>query len=207
MKKIGFFGGTFDPIHFGHINLALQLLEKHHLDEVLFCIAARSPFKKNRPPVAASGHRLAMTRFAIRSIPAFRICKIELERPGVSYTVDSLRLLQASYERKKEAVQLYILLSDDVLDSFHLWKDPQEIVRLAHPLVGLRTPPCQERIPASLVKEALLNGITPTTRLEISSTLVRARLKKGLYCEHLVPLKTLDYINKHRLYSWRASSK
>lgn len=200
MKKIGFFGGTFDPIHFGHINLALQLLEKHRLDEVLFCVAARSPFKKPHPSSAAPEHRLAMTQLAIQDIPAFRISKIELERPGLSYTVDSLQLLRASFDRKKEAVQLYILLSDDVLDSFHLWKNPEEIVRLAHPLVGCRSSR-QENIVPSPVKEALLKGLTTTMRLEISSTQVRARLKKGLYCRHLVPLKALDYIDKYSLYS------
>jgi len=200
MKKIGFFGGTFDPIHFGHINLALQLMEKHRLDEILFCIAARSPFKKDRSPVADADHRLSMTRIAIRPIPAFRVCTIELERSGVSYTVDTLAELRASYDRRKERVQLYILLSDDVLNNFHLWKNPQEIVHMARPLVGLRTP-CPGSIPSSPVKEALIKGITPTARLEISSTQVRNRLKKELYCGHLVPLKALDYIDKHRLYS------
>lgn len=200
MKKIGFFGGTFDPIHFGHINLALQIFEKHRLDEVLFSVANRSPFKKSQAPAAAAEHRLAMTRLAIRDIPAFRICSIELERPGVSYTVDSLQLLRTAYERESENVQLYILLSDDVLDSFHLWKNPQEIVSLARPLIGMRTF-CPEKIPASPVKDALIKGITPTRRFEISSTQIRARLKKGLYCRHLVPLKALDYIGKHRLYS------
>jgi nicotinate-nucleotide adenylyltransferase len=200
MKKIGFFGGTFDPIHFGHINLALQLLEKHRLDEVLFCIASRSPFKKNCPPVASSSHRLAMTQLAVRSIPSFHISKIELDRKGLSYTVDSLKLLRSGYDQKKEAVQLYILLSDDVLESFHLWKNSEEIIRLARPLIGLRSH-YQEKIPSSPVKEALLKGFTPTTRLEISSTQIRARLKKGLYCEHLMPLKALDYINQNSLYS------
>jgi nicotinate-nucleotide adenylyltransferase len=200
MKKIGFFGGTFDPIHNGHINLALQLLEKHGLDEVLFCVAARSPFKKHRSSFAAPEHRLAMTRLAIRDIPAFRVSTIELERPGISYTVDSLRILRSFYDQKPESVQLYILLSDDSLESFHLWKDAEQIVRLARPLVGLRKEH-QEKIPPSAVRGALLKGLTSTTRLEISSTQIRARLKKGLYCEHLAPLKTLDFIDKNGLYS------
>jgi len=199
MKKIGFFGGTFDPIHFGHINLALQLSEKHHLDEVLFCIAARSPFKKNRPPAAEAKHRLAMTRLAIQDIPGFKVSEIELQRSGISYTIDSLRSLRAEFERGHEAVQLYILLSDESLENFHLWKNAEEIVQLAAPLVGFRTI-SHEKIPASPVKGALLKGLTLTNRFEISSTQIRSRLKKGLYCRHLMPFKTLDYIHKHRLY-------
>jgi nicotinate-nucleotide adenylyltransferase len=200
MKKIGFFGGTFDPIHFGHINLALELLEKHRLDEVLFCIAARSPFKKSRPPVASAEHRLAIAELALRDIPSFRVCKIELNRAGISYTVDSLRMLRTHYDQKKEPVQLYILLSDEILESFHLWKGANEIVEMARPLIGLRGMN-QKKIPSSPVKGALLRGLTPTTRFEISSSRIRTRLKKKLYCGHLVPVKSLDYIERNCLYS------
>jgi nicotinate-nucleotide adenylyltransferase len=196
MKKIGFFGGTFDPIHFGHINLAIQLFEKHRLDEVLFCPAARSPFKEDRPPGASPGDRMAMAELAIADIGAFRICKIELERPGLSYTVDTLRALK---ERFDPAVHWYILLSGDTLAGFHRWKESEEIVRLATPIVGSRGG-AQQKIPRSPVRDALRKGLTETDQFEVSSTQIRDRLKKKLYCGHLLPAKVLDYIEKNNLY-------
>jgi len=195
MKKIGFFGGTFDPVHFGHINLALQLFESHGLDEVLFCPVARSPFKEEMPPAASPNDRAAMTQLAIEDIGFFRLSRIELERPGLSYTIDTLRALHSVYRNDR----LYLLLSEDSLRCFHLWKECEEIVKLAQPLVGSRGQ-AEEKIPASPVSKALRKGLTPTSRLEISSTQIRERLKNGLYCDHLVPLKVLDYIEKHHLY-------
>ena len=194
--KIGFFGGTFDPIHFGHINLAIQLLESHRLDQVLFCPAGQSPFKEHRPPIASSEDRLSMVQLAIEDIPAFHLCKIEVFRSGLSYTIDTLRTLKESLSPN---TQLYILLSADVLSSFHQWKEPQGIIQLASPLIGSR---CNHPIvvPPSSVRAALLEGLTETRQFEISSTEIRERLSKKLYCGHLLPHKVLSYINKHSLY-------
>lgn len=197
MRKIGFFGGTFDPIHFGHINLAIELFEIHGLDEVIVCPAARSPFKKSQASIASMQHRMAMTQLAILDIPAFRLSCDELERPGISYTIDTLRVIKENLGAQD---QLYILLSEDAVESFHLWKNFEEILRVARPLIGSRGGG-KPHIPPSPVREKLLKGLTPTTQLEISSTEIRRRLKKGLYCGHLVPAKVLDYIGKMQLYS------
>jgi nicotinate-nucleotide adenylyltransferase len=196
MKKIGLFGGTFDPIHFGHIHLALQLLEKHRLDEVFFCVAVRSPFKKKQPPFAPPLHRLEMTRLATRPISAFHVCDIELKRPAPSYTVDTLRDM---HDRADANTKFYLLLSDEVFDCFHCWKEANEIVRLAKPLVGVRFG--TNRIPPSAVQPFLRKGLTKTGRLDISSTDIRNRLQKKLYCGHLAPLSVLRYIKKELLYT------
>jgi len=165
-KSVGFFGGSFDPIHFGHITLAVQLMESHKLDEILFCPAFCSPFKKSTPPVASGKHRLAMLKLAL-DIPQFKITTIELDQAGPSYTIDTIRALQI------EGVRL--ILSEEAAAHLSKWKDTEQLLRLAPPLIGPREVP-------------------------ISSTDIRARLKKKLYCGHLVPAKVLEYIHKHRLY-------
>jgi nicotinate-nucleotide adenylyltransferase len=199
MKKVGLFGGTFDPIHFGHINLALELKERHSLDLVEFCPARQTPFKQARPPAATPEHRMRMISLGIEGIEGFSLCLLECKRAGISYTIDTLRELQESYALKSESVELYLLLSSDSLAQFHHWQDAKELVSLAHPLIGIRSGVSFE-IPDSPMKEELRRGLTLTTQMEISSTLIRSRLKKGLYCGHLVPTKVLDYIQKHRLY-------
>jgi nicotinate-nucleotide adenylyltransferase len=169
MKTIGFFGGSFDPIHFGHIALAIQLMEAHKLDEVLFCPAFCSPFKMDTPPIASPQHRLAMLQLAIADVPQCKISTVEIDRQGCSYTIDTIRALQ------KEGLKLRLLLSDEAASHLNKWKETQELVKLAPPLVGPR-------------------------EIQVSSTEIRERLKKKRYCGHLVPAKTLDYIQKHHLY-------
>lgn len=183
MKKIGFFGGSFDPLHFGHLNLAISLSEHHQLDQVLFCPVNRSPFKE-RDPIASAEHRLAMTGLAIQGLPRFRLCRLEIERGGVSYTVDTLRALKEAHKQD----ELFLLLSEESIESFSRWKESEEIVRLAGPLIGTRK------------KGGHFAGLTPMPVMEISSTEVRNRLKKNLPCLHLVPAIILDYIRLHRLY-------
>jgi nicotinate-nucleotide adenylyltransferase len=169
MKKVGFFGGSFDPIHFGHIALAIQLMEAHKLDEVLFCPAFCSPFKTATPPMAMPKQRLEMLKLALE-IPEFKISTVELDRGGPSYSIETIRALQ------KEGVQYRLLLSDEAAAHLEQWKDTQELLKLAPPLIGPR-------------------------EIQISSTQIRARLKKKLYCGHLVSAKVLEYIHTHRVYS------
>lgn len=163
---IGFFGGTFDPIHFGHISLAVHLLEAHKLKKILFCPAYCSPFKTDKPPTASPQHRLAMLQLALDH-PQFEITTLELDRTSPSYAIDTLRALQIK--------GLRLILSQEAAAHLDRWKETQEIVRLAPPLIGPREVP-------------------------ISSTQIRDRLKKRLYCSHLVPAEALKHIEKHHLY-------
>jgi nicotinate-nucleotide adenylyltransferase len=186
-KTVGFFGGTFDPIHFGHINLAIQLMEIHRLDEVLFSPAYCSPFKTEAPPIASPAHRLEMVRLGLEEIPHFKVEDYEVERGEISFTIDTLRALQ---EEMGDEVAFRLLLSDDMGLHLNKWKSYKELIRLAPPLIGGR----------SLSKKTAGLEVTPTKRFEISSTEIRFRLKKGLYCGHLVPDKVLRYIKTNGLY-------
>ncbi|MES2272963.1 MAG: nicotinate (nicotinamide) nucleotide adenylyltransferase [Chlamydiota bacterium] len=190
-KTIGFFGGSFDPIHFGHIGLALQLMEIHKLDEVLFCPVQCSPFKLNSPPMASPSHRLQMLKIVLEEIPKFRLLSSEIDREGPSYTVDTLRELHRTTPR------LRLLLSEESALHFEKWKNPEELIRLAPPLIGTR-PGTELTGPFS---EILKKGLTRTKAFETSSSEIRERLNKKLYCGHLIPGKALDYIHAHRLYS------
>lgn len=190
-KITGFFGGSFDPVHFGHISLALEMLEKHHLYEILFCPAFCSPFKTASPPVASPEDRLEMLKRALKSIPCCRVTSIEIDRKGPSYTIDTLRQLQ-------DEGTFRLILSDDAANQFDSWKEAEGLIRLAPPLIGTR----KGLFPAkSPIGEALRKGATPTRILEVSSAEIRERIKKNLYCGHLVPHIVLDYIAQHRLYS------
>lgn len=163
---IGFFGGSFDPIHFGHITLAVHLLETQQLKEILFCPAFCSPFKTAAPPHASPEHRLAMLKLALDH-PQFKISTLELERGGPSYTIDTIRALKMN--------GLRLILSEEAAAHLNRWKDTEELLKLAPPLIGPRN-------------------------IDISSTAIRARLKQKLYCGHLIPAKTLEYIKKHSIY-------
>lgn len=186
-KTVGFFGGSFDPIHFGHIHLAIEMLEKEGLDEILFCPAFSSPFKEAAILGASALHRFEMLKIVIDDIPGFSVTSIEVDRKRPSYTVETLEML------KENQVQYRLILSEESAKRFFEWKDPNEILRLAPPLIGARG--------KKVILDPLLqNAIVQTPLFDISSTQVRQRLKKRLYCGHLVPAKALDYIDRHQLY-------
>lgn len=198
MKKIGFFGGTFDPIHFGHINLALCLMELHRLDEVLFSPAYISPHKVQSPPVASPQMRLEMTARAIGAIPQFSLYPQEVERGGSSFTVDTIKDLIG---RSKD--KYYLLLGEDALPALHRWKGINELLTLASPLIASRKErallPTSATLSPSLIK-TIEEGWTEIPMLDISSTTIRNRLKKELYCGHLLPPEVLDFISENEYY-------
>jgi nicotinate-nucleotide adenylyltransferase len=188
-KKVGILGGSFDPVHFGHINLALCLKESCMLDEVLFIPAGVSPFKESAPPVVSSEHRLKMLKLALAPIKEFRVIDWELNRQGPSYTIDTVRTLA-----EDSSLELHLLIGDDHRDSFHLWKDADELVRLAPLLIGTRGSSSEGKHQQLLGKKVLI------PILDISSTLIRSRLSQKKYCGHLMPASVLDYIGHHHLY-------
>lgn len=187
IMKVGIFGGTFDPVHFGHLNLAIALKELCLLDEVLFIPARVSPFKENTPPIASPEHRLAMLKLATQPINGFRVIDWEINHEGSSFTIDTVRKLS-----ENSSNELHLLLSDDQVSNFYLWKEADELARLAPPLIGTReNGETLQILNAKKVK---------TPILEISSTLIRQRLSKKMYCGCLLPSSVLDYIERHRLY-------
>jgi len=199
-KKIGFFGGTFDPIHNGHLNLAIEMMEKHGLDQVLFCPASQSPHKSLSPPIGTKEHRRAMVAAAIAPLPQFTFLDLEIQKSSPSFTIDSLRtLIQRDQGGKRE---YHLILGEDAIENFHLWKEVEELASLAPPLTGSR-PEGAEGFPRELPKSVvtiLKKGVTKTSIMEISSTAIRERLRLGLYCGHLLPAKVWEYIVQNQLY-------
>jgi nicotinate-nucleotide adenylyltransferase len=192
-KKVGFYGGSFDPIHLGHLNIALELAERHKLDEVYVCPTSQSPFKKEKPPVASKEHRRAMVTAAISPLPHFTLLDFELQKSVPCYTIDTIRELIALHKNN-----YFLLLGEDALEHFQEWREVEELVKLATPLIGSRKTESFNMPPALLA--AIKKGITTIPMMEISSTQIRERLKQGLYCGHLLPAKVWEYIQQHQLY-------
>ncbi len=194
MKKLGFYGGSFDPIHFGHINLALEISEKHQLDKVLFCPANISPFKKKDFEPIAVSQRILMTELAIEDINHFELIDIEAKREGFSYTVETLREIKDIYPE----YEIFLILGMDMVQNFSKWKNPREILSLASPLVGMRHH--ESLNPDMNYYSYFEKGLTKTKTLDISSTEIRQRIQLKKYIRHLVPSKVVDYIYENKLY-------
>lgn len=200
-KHVGLYGGTFDPIHFGHINLALEMMEYHQLDEVWFCPAHCNPHKVGTES-SSSVHRLKMLELALEHLPSFGIVPNELQREGPSYTIDTLRELILEEQKEPYPSRFFLILGEDAVPGFFHWKEVNEIIRLAPPLVGKRfvDESFLELEGESEILHALRKGETPTRVMDISATNIRERVLKGLYIGHLVPSKVVDYIYQNHLY-------
>ncbi|HEX2854944.1 MAG TPA: nicotinate-nucleotide adenylyltransferase [Opitutaceae bacterium] len=194
--KIGFLGGSFDPVHFGHLLAAQDAYEQHRLDRLIFVPAAQAPLKPKEVQ-STPDDRLAMLRAALNGDARFEISDFEIRRGGVSYTIDSARHFRAVYP----ADQLYWIIGGDQLPQLHLWKNIGELVRLvdfifmerpgfpvkAHPDVpGLRLHRCDGHV------------------LSVSSTELRERVQRNLSLEYFVPHKAIVYIDENRLYRDKA---
>lgn len=201
-KKVGIYGGTFDPIHNGHINLALQMLEIHQLDEVWFCPAKINPHKQHIFSTSTA-HRLRMLELALDDLPSFGILMNEVRREGLSYTVDTLRELIKTEKTYPFPDQIFLILGDDSVANFKSWKEPEEIVKLVPLLVGKRQCSHQENhqeFEPSILYEAIQKGLTSTKVMEISASAIRERVHQKKYIRHLVPSKVVDYIYENQLY-------
>jgi nicotinate-nucleotide adenylyltransferase len=200
-KSIALYGGSFNPIHLGHINLAIEMMEKGPLDEVWLCPAQLNPHKTHEKPLAAY-HRLEMLKLAIMGIPGLAICMAELQRPAPSYTIDTLEALMPHCPADME---LYLMMGEDAASTFTLWHRAEEIARKVPLLVGCRSleqqPIDTTTKPPKSIQRALAKGRVATRLFDISSTEVRRRLAFGQYCGHLISEKVLAYIYGHRLYS------
>ena len=201
VKRIGIFGGTFDPVHNGHLLLAESCCEQIQLDEIRWIPVTISPHKQTLS-VSSGTHRIEMLRLATGGNPAFVVDPIELDRGGVSYTVDTLTDLSA----KQPDAAWFLLMGADALAGLHSWHRPEEILRLAMPVVV-------ERPGASEVDyRSLANLVTPDrlqeiqslrvrmTAVDISSSQLRAKAAAGMSLRYQTPAAVGEYIRQHKLY-------
>src|SRR5262245_45580112 len=128
MESVAFFGGSFDPIHLGHLHLAKALMKKKKLAEVWFCPARISPHKLDEPLPTPIEHRLNMVQLAVEDEPRFRVLDLEAKRKGPSYTVDTLEELAAQEKQRKVPRKLFLIITEELLPGFFHWKDPARIV-------------------------------------------------------------------------------
>lgn len=201
-KTIGIYGGAFNPIHLGHLNLAMEMMEIHRLHEVWFCPTGIHP-QKQQPIVVSAEHRLNMIKLAIEGQPRFLVSDIELGRDGPSYTLDTLRAFNKLEKEKEDSYAFALILGEDAAKGFSTWHQPEEIIQLARLLVGRRedNEKRSDLFPGSPeIVAAIHKGWTKTRVMEISSREVRERLLNNKYCAHLLSTKVLDYINANELY-------
>lgn len=202
MRRAGILGGTFDPVHYGHLVIAEEVYAALDLDEMVFVPAGQPPHKPERQ-VTAAHHRLAMLELAIADNPHFSISRVDLERPGPSYTVETLRLL---HQQWGEQTALYFLIGWDSLEDFLTWRDPAGILEQLSYLVALQRPGYAEENGYQASLEARLPGITqrllvvPAPQLEISSTDLRERVAEGRPIKYQLPERVEQYIEQYNLY-------
>ena len=199
MRKIGIMGGTFNPIHNGHLALAQAAYEYCCLDEVWFMPSGMSYLKEQRDIVSAK-HRLEMTRLAVESISHFSCSDMEICRDGYTYTVDTLRLLHERYPEDT----FYFIMGADSLFGFPNWRCPKEIAALCTLVTVIRDDVDEQKLLAqkTLVEKTLGANIimVPFQKISISSSIIREKFSGGLCTADMLPEKVLEYVKKHGLY-------
>lgn len=199
--RLGLFGGSFDPVHLGHLRLAECCREQAQLDGVWFVPSAVQPHKPGGP-IAADADRLAMLRLAIEGRPGWDVSTIELDRGGLSYTVDTLReVVRVAPDRR-----VFFLMGADTLHDLPNWREPAEVLALATPLVVRRAgerPPdfsgLAELVDADRLAEIESHAIAMPP-IAISSRELRQRLAAGEPCDDAMPARVADYAKTRKLY-------
>jgi nicotinate-nucleotide adenylyltransferase len=200
-RPFGILGGTFDPIHAGHLALACEARAVLGLDHVLFVPNADPPHKQAQE-VSAAGHREAMVALAIGAEPAFRLSRVELDRPGPSYAVDTVAEL-GELSRAEGRPEPWFILSAEVLDDFHTWREPLRILELCRIAVAPR--PGADSLGRAWLAEHYPGRedrfeFLPGPELDIASTVIRERVGRGQSISGLVPEAVARYIGEHGLY-------
>jgi nicotinate-nucleotide adenylyltransferase len=191
MEKIAILGGSFNPIHIGHLILANTVCEEFNLDKIIFVPCYIQPLKSNKD-FASAEDRLAMIKLAIQNNPKFELSDIEIKRKGKSYTVDTLKYFKQKYD------DLYFVIGADNIKDFHRWKEPDTILKLAKLIVTNRGG-IEQKIPKRLRGKKIFVCKIPD--IEISSTLIRNNTRSNKSIKYLVPEKVEKYIIKNKLYT------
>ena len=197
--NIGVLGGTFDPIHNGHLIVAEEVKTRLNLAEIIF-VPAGQPWLKAERPISPAEHRLQMLRLAIADKSYFKLSTIEIERTGPSYTVDTITELREQLGSEDE---LFFILGWDSLAELPQWREPSRLIKMCY-LVAVPRPGYPR--PKLKTLEVIIRGLSQRVMLmkkpeiDISASAIRERVAKGLSVRHLVPEPVNRYIKENKLY-------
>ena len=197
--RVGVIGGTFDPIHAGHLILAEQARDQLALEQVVFVPAGQPPHKATKQ-ITASQHRLAMVQLAIADHVAFAVSRIDLDREGPCYSVETIALLQENWGPETE---IYFLIGEDSLRDLPLWHQPDRLLRLCQ-IVAIQRPGYHVDLNAldrQLAGAANRIQTIASPLIDISSTDIRERVRENRSIRYLVPDAVRRYIEQHDLYT------
>lgn len=204
-KRFGIMGGSYNPVHVGHLSIAQQILGALKLERIFLMPAAMNPHKRGDLEMASAENRLAMCRLAVKNMRGMEVSEVELARPAPSYTIDTARLLRDAYGPDAE---IRFLIGSDSLVDLPKWREAAELVRVADfAIADRREAPLQERIWED-VRESLGNdaekklraAVVPVERVDVSSTLIRKLLREGEKIPGYLRRDVEDYIRKKSLY-------
>lgn len=204
-KRLIYFGGTFDPVHLGHVRIARALAEAVRASRVLLVPTGVNPLKP--PPVASAEDRLAMLQLAVRDDTLFEVCTLELFRAPPCYTIDTIELVRKQVSPETE---IHLAIGADMLADLPKWRRAADLLGLVRLAVACRPPVTHQAVEATLEqlseKMKLLGRgeihaqAIPTPMLDISSSDIRQRISKGLPAEDVVEKEVMEYIRRKRLY-------
>ena len=197
--RIGILGGTFDPVHLGHLLIAEESRIGLGLDQVLFVPAGR-PWLKESQPLTDASHRVRMVELAVESNPHFQVRRNEVDRPGLTYTVDTLEELRSEVP---DGAEFYFILGLDAFESFHRWKQPERILELCRLVVVSRPGYADEERERLLVRYRDRSDricLLPVHSVDFSATEIRRRAAEGISFRYQVPEAVEAYIAEQGLY-------
>jgi len=204
LQRIGVIGGTFDPIHYGHLAAAEEARVRVNLEKVLFAVAGLPPHKLDEE-VTPVEHRLAMVQLGIFSNPDFELSRVDVDRSGPSYTVDTISILQ---EQWGQGTEMFFILGLDSLVEVPTWHQPERLIQLCH-LVAVARPGFEvdmRQLEDSVPGISSRVEIIGMPEVDISSSDLQRRVREGLPIRYQVPEEVERYIREHRLYQQSAES-
>ena len=193
-RKIGLFGGSFDPIHNGHLQIATAARDQLSINEILFIPAAIPPHKEHIT-LTETKHRLCMVQLAVEGYPNFKASDLEIKRNGISYTIDTLTYFLDNYNLS--SAQLHFIIGADSLANLHLWLEPERILKSCRLVVYNRIGVDLEAVNENIKRKVFFLN---SPLIDISSTTIRNKIRSGESLVELIPDKVADYILKNGLY-------
>lgn len=205
-KKVGIMGGTFDPIHYGHLILAQNALDTFSLDEILF-VPSGTPWLKESTKVLSKNKRVSMTGMAIEDNPDFALSTIEIDREGNSYSYETVEELK----RMQPKTDFYFIMGADSLLEIERWKHPDRLMAECTLLVAVRDDCDREGLEKQIIyltdKYQADIKILPANRIDISSTKIRRMIREGKSVRYMLPDQVIRFIQKNHLYRQETSSE